>query len=184
MPVGRAHDEQRLGRRPAVLEDDRHELVAVVGRSPARARELALLEVADRVGGVQPVPLEERAQQLAVGGLAGRRSPSAGRSRRWPSGLVAAEEPRSRRVARRSSRRATASASDPSNGARTTPSSVTTPVMSSAGVTSKAGLRTGVSGGAMRTPRTSRTSAAARSSIGTSAPSAVARSIELVGAHT
>ena len=55
-----------------------------------------------------------------------------------------------------------------SYGARTTPSSVTMPVMSSAGVTSKAGLRTSVPGGAMRTPRNSVTSSWRRSSIGMS----------------
>ena len=69
-------------------------------------------------------------------------------------------------------------------GARTTPSSVTKPVMSSAGVTSKAGFRTSVPGGAIRTPRNSVTSSWWRSSIGMSVPSAVARSTDVVGATT
>ena len=55
--------------------------------------------------------------------------------------------------------------------------------MSSAGVTSKAGFRTSVPAGAMRTPRTIRTSSALRSSIGMAAPSGVSRSTELVGAR-
>ena len=58
------------------------------------------------------------------------------------------------------------------------------PVISSAGVTSNEGLRTSVSGGAMRTPRNDRTSSALRSSIGMASPSGVARSTELVGAQT
>ena len=66
---------------------------------------------------------------------------------------------------------ATAAARPASNGPRMTPSSVTMPVMSSAGVTSKDGLRTSVSGGAMRTPRNDRTSSGLRSSIGMAAPS-------------
>ena len=56
------------------------------------------------------------------------------------------------------------------------------PVMRSDGVTSNAGLRTSVSGGAMLTPRTNRTSFALRSSIGIDAPSGVARSTVLIGA--
>ena len=67
MPSLAAHHEQRLRGRPVVLEHERDRLVAVAGDAPARARELALLEVADRVGRVQPVPLEERAQQAPVG---------------------------------------------------------------------------------------------------------------------
>ncbi len=77
-----------------------------------------------------------------------------------------------------------ASARDVPYGAVSTPSSVMIPVMSSAGVTSNDGLRTSVSGGAMRTPRICRTSMALRSSIGMSLPSAVARSTLLIGAAT
>ena len=73
----------------------------------------------------------------------------------------------------RSARRADAARRPGSKGARMTPSSVTIPVMSSAGVTSKAGLRTSVPAGAMRTPRMTRTSSALRSSIGMAAPSGV-----------
>ena len=72
----------------------------------------------------------------------------------------------------------------PGSGVVTTPSSVTNPVMSSAGVMSKAGLRTSVPAGAVRTPRNSRTSSGLRSSIGMAAPSGVVRSTELVGAQT
>ena len=71
-----------------------------------------------------------------------------------------------------------------SNGARTTPSSVTMPVISSAGVTSNAGLRTSVPAGAIRTPRMTATSSGLRSSIGMADPSGVSRSTELVGAQT
>ena len=77
-----------------------------------------------------------------------------------------------------------ASRSPVSYGVETIPSSVTIPVMSSAGVTSKAGLRTSVPSGAVRTPRNSRTSSGLRSSIGMAEPSGVARSTELVGAQT
>jgi hypothetical protein len=47
--VGAAHDEQRLGGQPGVLEGQRDEPVAVEGAAPAGLRELAVLEVADRV---------------------------------------------------------------------------------------------------------------------------------------
>jgi hypothetical protein len=56
--------------------------------------------------------------------------------------------------------------------------------MSSAGVTSNAGLRTSVPVGAILTPWTDRTSSADRSSISIPAPSGVSGSIELVGAQT
>ena len=79
---------------------------------------------------------------------------------------------------------ATAAAKPAWYGPRMTPSSVTIPVMSSAGVISNEGLRTSVSGGAIRTPRNERTSSAFRYSIGIADPSGVARSTELVGAHT
>ncbi len=65
-----------------------------------------------------------------------------------------------------------------SNGARTTPSSVTMPVISSAGVTSNDGLRTSVPGGAMRTPRNSRTSSAGAPRSRWPSPSGVARSTD------
>ena len=69
--VGAAQDEQRLRCRAGVLQPDGDQLVAVVGGAPAGARELALLEVADRIGRVQPVLLEERVEQLAIRRLAG-----------------------------------------------------------------------------------------------------------------
>src|SRR4026209_2754992 len=60
-----AHQEYGLRRHAAVLEGDRHDLVALLGDPPACAPELAVLEIAQRVGGIQPVALEEGAQQLA-----------------------------------------------------------------------------------------------------------------------
>ena len=176
MPSVAAHHEQRLRGRAVVLEDERDRRVAVAGDAPAGPRELALLEVADRVGGVQPVALEERAQERLVGRRRGRRSRRAGRSAtvaisrdrgRRPSASVGggAVGPGGRASPASAAQRACAAAvaareARRSNGPRTTPSSVTIPVMSSAGVTSKAGLRTSVPGGAMRTPRNSRTSSA------------------------
>jgi hypothetical protein len=87
-------------------------------------------------------------------------------------------------AAQRAAALATAAARPVSKGAVTTPSSVTMPVMSSAGVTSNEGFRTSVPGGAMRMPRNSVTSSARRSSISMAAPSGVARSTVLVGAQT
>ena len=64
---------------------------------------------------------------------------------------------------------------------RATPRSVTSAVMRLAGVTSKAGLRTGVSGSASAAPPAWRTSSGARSSMAIAAPVGVAGSIEEVG---
>ena len=78
----------------------------------------------------------------------------------------------------------TAPAIATSYGARRTPSSVTMPVMSSAGVTSKAGLNAAVPSGAIATPRTLRTSSGLRSSMWMAAPSGVAGSSVDTGAQT
>src|SRR2546422_7388074 len=64
------------------------------------------------------------------------------------------------------------------------PRSVMIPVMYLAGVTSKDGLRAGLSFGAMGCPSRWRTSCGDRSSIGILAPDAKAGSIVLVGAAT
>jgi hypothetical protein len=84
-------------------------------------------------------------------------------------------------AAQRDRARSDASRRPASNGARTTPSSVTIPVMRSDGVMSKAGFLTSVPAGATRMPRNSRISSALRSSIGMAEPSGVPRSTELVG---
>ena len=74
-----------------------------------------------------------------------------------------------------------------------TPCSVTMPAMSDAGVTSKAGLATGVSAGSTATlpglppwlmPQTWRSSSAARSSMGMPRPSAQEKSMVDRGAAT
>jgi len=85
---------------------------------------------------------------------------------------------------RRASRDALPAASAGPNGGRRTPSSVTIPVISSAGVTSKAGFQTAVPTGAIRVPRTSVTSRAARSSTVMAPPSGVSRSTDEIGAQT
>ena len=82
-PVVAAHHEQRLRRQAAVLEPDGDDLVARGRDPPFRPAELAVLEVADRVGREQAVLLEERAQQRAVG-----RRPGQDRAR-WPTAIVA-----------------------------------------------------------------------------------------------
>ena len=71
--------------------------VAVPGHAPAGPRELALLEVADRVRGVQPVALEEGAQEGPV-----RRRPGDDRrrGRPRPSPSVGHQPARPRRVRR------------------------------------------------------------------------------------
>ena len=69
-------------------------------------------------------------------------------------------------------------------GGRWTPRSVTIAVISSAGVTSKAGFHTGDSAGAVGRPATSRTSAGSRSSMTMAEPSGMAGSIVEVGAAT
>ena len=64
------------------------------------------------------------------------------------------------------------------------PRSVTMAEMSRAGVTSNAGFQAAAPGGATRVPESSVTSAGLRSSMGMSAPSAVARSTVENGAAT
>ncbi len=59
--------EERLRRQPGVFEGDRHELVPVERAAPAGPGELAVVEVADRVRGEQPVALEERPQEHTIG---------------------------------------------------------------------------------------------------------------------
>ena len=65
-----------------------------------------------------------------------------------------------------------------------TPRSVTIPLMSRAGVTSKAGLKAAAPLGAAGTPSGASTSAAGRYSIGISLPESIARSNVLDGAAT
>jgi hypothetical protein len=65
------HEEERLRGEARVLEPDRDGLAAGGRNTPAGLRELALLEVADRIRGVAPVALEERAEQQTVGRRAG-----------------------------------------------------------------------------------------------------------------
>ena len=95
MPSVRAHDEQRLRRRTGVLEPDRDEVVALVRGAPAGPRELAFLEVAERVRRVQPVLAQERRAALAVGGLAGdgRGAPADDDGRHQPAGAAIAAKP-------------------------------------------------------------------------------------------
>ena len=193
MPSSRPITNSGCGVGPLYSRTRATGVVAVPGDAPARPRELALLEVADRVGREQPVALEERAQQGLVRRRPGddRAAPAdrdgghqprpswprrRGTDGRWVGRRRGRSRPAGRHgcrialkpgiAAQRACARSVASRRPASNGARTTPSSVTIPVISSAGVTSKAGLRTSVPGGAMRTPRTSRTSSALRSSIG------------------
>src|SRR3990170_4706569 len=211
-----ADGEERLRGSARVFEHDRDDRSAGPGRTPARAREFAVVEVADRVGRVDAIPLEEGAQERAVGGHGRGHARLAARDRdrrHWlvpadsasaagsgdaagPGGTTASaagdaagaggttasatatSEPR------RAVRRAIAASSAGPYGARRTPSSVTIPVISAAGVTSNDGLRTAVPSGAMRCPRTSVTSSADRSSIGIPDPSGVARSTDDSGAHT
>ena len=71
IPSSRPITNSGCGRRAGVLEDEGDRLVALPGDAPAGPRELALLEVADRVGGEQPVALEEGAQQRPIGGRPG-----------------------------------------------------------------------------------------------------------------
>ena len=65
------HDEEWLGCRAVVLEDQADDLVGGRGHAPPGPAELALLEVADGVGGVEPVALEEVAQERPVRGRPG-----------------------------------------------------------------------------------------------------------------
>ena len=126
----------------------------LVGRRPGDDRAAP----ADRDGGHQ---------SATAAGWAWRRRRSVGpgvgcRGRRRLVGRAAGRIARKPGIdAQRSRARSVASRRPASNGPRRTPSSVTMPVISSAGVTSNAGLRTSVPGGAMRTPRNSRTSSAA-----------------------
>ena len=104
-------------------------------------------------GGRAPADGDGRHQDstaAGVGGGVGRAVAGPGRRAAGVGGVAAGPCAEARARGRRRSRRATASASPSSNGARITPSSVTMPVIRSAGVTSNAGLRTSVSGGAMR----------------------------------
>ena len=66
-----AHHEDRLRRVPGVLERDGDRLVADHRHSPASADELAVVEVAEGVRGVEAVRLEEGAQQVPVDRLGG-----------------------------------------------------------------------------------------------------------------
>ena len=66
-----AHHEERLRRQPVVLEGHGHRAVTLEGHAPAGLVELPLVEVADGVGGVQAVALQEGAQQHPVGRRAG-----------------------------------------------------------------------------------------------------------------
>ena len=122
---------------------------------------------------------------VAISRLRPARRRSVGRRPRGDAGAGSWRTARKPGVAAQRAAAASVAARSPaSNGGRMTPSSVTIPVISSAGVTSNAGFRTSVPGGAIRTPRNSRTSSGRRSSIGMAEPSAVARSTELVGAQT
>src|SRR5205085_1987181 len=78
-------------------------------------------------------------------------------------------------------RPARSDATDARSAGDATPRSVTSAVTSSAGVTSKAGLRTAVPGGATSTPPNATTSSAPRSSISMRSPSGTAGSIDDVG---
>ena len=69
--VAVAHDEQRLRREPGVLEGHGDELVVAPRSAPVAARPLPILEVAERVGGEQPVPVEERPEGVSVRDLPG-----------------------------------------------------------------------------------------------------------------
>ena len=62
-----AHDEDGLRRVARVLHDDRNRLAAGQGNSPASPQELALVQIAQGVGRVQPVGFEEGSQQGPVG---------------------------------------------------------------------------------------------------------------------
>src|SRR6185436_11709209 len=138
-PVGAAHDEQRLRGQPGVLESDGDEAIPVERPAPARLAELAVLEVADRVGGEEPIGLEEVPQLATIGHGARREAPraparrcdaghqpaartgsEAGASAKTPAAVPRAAE-------RRATDAATAAASPSANGGATTPSSVTTP---------------------------------------------------------
>src|SRR6185436_7002238 len=78
-------------------------------------------------------------------------------------------------------RQASSSAMLAAVGGAATPRSVTSAVTSPAGVTSNAGLRTAVPGGATVTPPKPRTSSAPRSSISIRSPSGSAASIDETG---
>ena len=68
---GRPRRADRRAGGDAVLKADRDEVVAVVRGAPAGAPELLLFEVAQGVGRVQPVLLEEGRQHASVGRRAG-----------------------------------------------------------------------------------------------------------------
>ena len=96
-----AHDEDRLGRVAGVLEDDRDRVAAGQRHSPASAEELAVVEVAQGVGGEEAVRLQEGAQQRPVGRLLDRRCDRArgGPGRRVVTVAPARHEPRRPRAA-------------------------------------------------------------------------------------
>ncbi len=64
-----AHHEEGLRGEADVLHGQGHQAVAVEGAAPACAVELAVVEVADGVGGEEPVTLQERAQQDPIADL-------------------------------------------------------------------------------------------------------------------
>ena len=170
--VGAAHDEERLRRRAAVLEDRPRSARrrrtrrpsgcartrAPRGRrwrrprtaGPARGRPRSTRPVGRRAGDGPRAPAEDdgghragtsadarRGGRRGVDAVASGAGPGERRERRRPRRVAARDAPPPRRAA-------------PRTGPRSTPSSVMIPVMSSAGVTSNDGLRTSVSGGAMR----------------------------------
>jgi hypothetical protein len=63
---GVAHGEQWLRSQTAEFEDDARWLAALDRDAPLRLRELAILQVTQRVGRPKAVPLQKSAQQLAV----------------------------------------------------------------------------------------------------------------------
>ena len=191
MPSVAAHDEQRLGREPAVLEHDATTRSPLAGRRPSAS-------------GRTRDPRGRRSRRPRTGGPArGTRAAAPGRSspprdgRPVPAGD---RDGRHQAPVRSASRRAPVGdraaplasgrsmpprAAPARTAAARTPSSVTMPVISSAGVTSKAGLQTAVPGGRDapgRGPPVPRR--ACRSSIGIASPSAVARSTAASGAQT
>ena len=85
MPSGRPITNSGCGVGPLYSRTSAIGCVALPGDAPAGPVELALLEVADGVRGVEPVVLEEGAQQRPVRGGPGDHAARAGRARPWPS---------------------------------------------------------------------------------------------------
>ena len=153
--------------------------IAPGGFGPGQAPAFGpLVNGTDFSGTWRPNQLVTESQTAAGGGSAAGADSAVGAGSSAGAGRIARNPGID---AQRSRARSVASRSAGSNGPLRTPSSVMIPVMSSAGVTSKAGLRTSVPGGAMRTPRNSRTSSGLRSSMTIAEPSGVARSTEDVG---